>query len=622
MQLLPGIHSPEDVRGLKPKQLEQLAGEIRSFLIDHVSKTGGHLSSNLGVVELTLALFQSFDLSKDKIIWDVGHQAYVHKILTGRQDEFTSLRQGGGLSGFPKQKESPYDIFDTGHASTSISLAYGLGKARDIRGTDEHIVAVIGDGSLTGGMAFEAMNNAGHEKTPLIVVLNDNEMSISRNVGAMSKHLSTLRTRETYLAGKRRVKNAVASHPSLKPVYEASRYVKNKLKYMMTNGVLFEEMGFTYLGPVNGHDIGQVKKALERAKSLKEPVIVHVVTVKGKGYPFAEKDPKKFHGIGAFNKETGESLSSPAETYAKAFGRIMEKMQKEHPEICLITAAMKSGTGLDGRDARCFDVGIAEEHAVTFAAGLAKGGMSPFVVIYSSFLQRAYDQILHDVALQNMPVTLCLDHSGVVGEDGETHQGTFDISYLSHIPGMTILSPSTAEELEKSLKYAYELPSPCAIRYPKGAVTYDTDLGMKGKREPLITGKAQVILNQAAKGGRKVSILAVGDMVLTAVKAAELLEKEGICARVADMRFVKPLDTDIIDACLEDSDLLVSVEDSVKIGGFGSMAAAYLAEKDTSVPFKILALKDEFISHDTRENQLKGAGLDAESIKDTILQSI
>ena len=456
--ILDHISGPADLKQLSLTESKQLAAEIREFLLHHISKTGGHLSSNLGVVELTIALHQVFDTPTDQIVWDVGHQAYVHKILTGRRDRFDTLRQKDGLSGFPKMEESPYDAFNTGHATTSISAAYGIAKARDVLGKTYEVVAVIGDGSMTGGMAYEAMNNAGKDKTKLIIILNDNEMSISRNVGSMSSHLNRLRTRRSYLLGKRGIRRAAEKFPVLRPAYAAVNFVKNKAKYLFVKGILFEELGFTYLGPVDGHDIHDLTQVLQQAKAVNGPVVVHVKTVKGKGYTPAERNAARYHGVSAFEVETGDALCENQESWSDVLGEELTWMARRDPRVVAVTAAMPQGTGLDKlakhMPQRLYDVGIAEEHAVTFAAGMAKAGLRPVVAIYSSFLQRSYDQILHDVCLPRLPVILAIDRSGVVGEEGETHQGIFDIAYLSHMPGLTIMAPSGKGELRHMLQFA------------------------------------------------------------------------------------------------------------------------------------------------------------------------
>ena len=603
------VHGPEDIRNLSTAESAQLAQEIRTFLVDSVSETGGHLSANLGVVELSIALHQVFNTPTDKIVWDVGHQAYTHKILTGRKDQFSTLRQKDGLSGFPKAEESEYDVFDTGHASTSISAAYGLAKARDRKGEDYAVVAVIGDGSITGGLAYEAMNNAGKDKTHFIVVINDNGMSISRNVGSMPLHLSWLRTRQGYLRGKRSIKKAVKRFPILRPLYRAADFIKNKTKYLFVKGILFEELGFTYLGPVDGHDIRELKAVLTQAKSVGEPVVVHVKTTKGKGYELAEKNPERYHGIGQFDKTTGEELAIKQETWSDTFGSEVTKLGKQDPAVAVVTAAMPLGTGLDHfaeeMPDQFYDVGIAEEHAVTFAAGLAKGGLKPFVAIYSSFLQRAYDQILHDVCLPQLPVVFAIDRAGAVGEDGETHQGVFDLAYLSHIPGMTVLAPSDKNELKTMLQFAYELKRPVAIRYPRGIVPQPTNRD----NEPIEYGKSRII-----QRGSKVAILAVGICLEEAAKAAVQMEAEGQKPSLVDVRFVAPMDETMLRWALTEHEQVIVIEDHVYTGGYGMRVAALAAKLGSKAEIKPLSLPDQFLAQDTRRHILEHYGLTAEGI--------
>lgn len=607
--LLDKVHGPEDIRGLNFDQSRQLAQEIREFLLDHVSKTGGHLSSNLGVVELTIALHQVFDTPKDQIVWDVGHQAYVHKILTGRKERFDTLRQKDGLSGFPKMEESPYDAFNTGHATTSISAAYGIAKARDVQGLSYEVVAVIGDGSMTGGMAYEAMNNAGKDKTKLIVVVNDNEMSISRNVGSMSLHLNRLRTRKSYLVSKRKLKRVVEKFPVLKPIYRAADFFKDIAKYLFVKGVLFEELGFTYLGPVDGHDLQSLTEVLQQAKSLNEPVVVHVKTIKGKGYEPAERNASRYHGVGAFDRETGDALSENQETWSDVFGETLTQIGRRDPNAVVITAAMPSGTGVDRfgqhMPQRIYDVGIAEEHAVTFAAGMAKGGLKPFVAIYSSFLQRAYDQILHDVCLPQLPVVFAIDRSGVVGEDGETHQGVFDIAYLSHIPGMTVLAPSSKEELSEMIRFAYCFGRPVAIRYPKGAVPSDPT----ALETPVEYGKGRVV-----QKGEETVILSVGACLEEAKRAARQMEEQGLKPTVVDVRFVAPMDKQLITQLLKEHTYMITIEDHVYTGGFGMQAAALAEQSGSSCHVHCISLPDEFLAQDSRSSILKRYGVSAEGI--------
>ena len=607
--ILDRVHGPEDIRGLSIKESKQLADEIRNFLLEHVSKTGGHLSSNLGVVELTIALHQVFNTPQDQIVWDVGHQAYVHKILTGRKEGFDTLRQKDGLSGFPKIEESEYDAFNTGHATTSISAAYGIAKARDVLGKKHEVIAVIGDGSFTGGMAYEAMNNAGKDRTKLIVVLNDNAMSISQNVGSVPLHLSKLRTLKGYVKSKRLIKRLVNRFPVLSPLYRLADSIKDKTKYLFIKGILFEEMGFTYLGPVDGHDLHDLTEVLKQAKSLDRPVVVHIKTTKGKGYDIAERNASRYHGIGAFDPETGGALSKSQETWSDVFGETLTWIGRRDPSVVAVSAAMVPGTGLSQfaqyMPKRLYDVGIAEEHAVTFAAGMAKGGLKPCVAIYSTFLQRSYDQIIHDVCMPQLPVVFALDRSGVVGEDGETHQGVFDIAYLSHIPGMTVMAPSCKEELVEMMHFAFRLGRPCAIRYPKGKVPKD----VWAPGAPLEYGKSRLI-----QKGEETAILSVGaclDEVMEAAKVMQLLGKE---PTVVDARFVAPLDDSLLLELFEKHKYIITVEDHVYTGGFGMQVAALAQQRQAACKVRCVSLPDEFITQDSRDSILKRYGISAEGI--------
>lgn len=606
MDILSKIQGPEDLSSLSEAQLGELAEEIRRFLVQQVSHTGGHLASNLGVVELTLAIHRVFNTPKDQLVFDVGHQSYVHKILTGRKDQFDRLRQKGGISGFPKGRESIYDAFDTGHASTSISAAYGLAKARDLSGEDYEVVCVIGDGSMTGGMAYEAMNNAGRDKTKLIVILNDNEMAIGRNVGSLSQHLGRLRTKQGYLRSKKLVKESVERHPGLKPLYEVADKVKNRIKYLVVKGILFEEMGFTYLGPVDGHDIKALTEVLTEAKTLKEPVIVHVVTTKGKGYAPAQMSPVKYHGISC--------SSSDDTTWAEAFGQALSALAEKDPKIVAVTAAMADGVGLRNTSIpgdRIFDVGIAEEHAVTFAAGLAKGGLKPCVAIYSTFLQRAYDQIVHDVCLTGQSVVFAVDHSGLVGEDGETHQGTMDTAFLSHIPGMTLMAPCDQTMLEKMLGFAFDLHAPAAIKYPKGTCR---KLDHLLTEEPLVKGRSVIVREGKNPAGIRVSILSVGDRLDSAVNAASRMEEDGASVRVIDVRFIKPMDTETIRSLFESEELIITVEEQIYTGSFGMQVRSFASQMESKASITVLSLPDAFIPQDSRNNALHEFSLDEEGI--------
>lgn len=607
--ILDKVHGPEDIRGLSSEESKQLADEIRDFLLEHVSKTGGHLSSNLGVVELTIALHQVFNTPQDQIVWDVGHQAYVHKMLTGRKEGFDTLRQKDGLSGFPKMEESEYDAFNTGHATTSISAAYGIAKARDVLGKKHEVIAVIGDGSFTGGMAYEAMNNAGKDRTKLIVVLNDNAMSISQNVGSVPLHLSKLRTRKGYVKSKRLIKKLVNRFPVLSPLYRLADSIKDKTKYLFIKGILFEEMGFTYLGPVDGHDLHDLTEVLKQAKSLDRPVVVHIKTTKGKGYDIAERNASRYHGIGAFDPETGDALSESQETWSDVFGETLTWIGRRDPSVVAVSAAMVPGTGLNQfaqyMPKRLYDVGIAEEHAVTFAAGMAKGGLKPCVAIYSTFLQRSYDQIIHDVCMPQLPVVFALDRSGVVGEDGETHQGVFDIAYLSHIPGMTVMAPSCKEELVEMMHFAFRLGRPCAIRYPKGKVPKD----VWAPGAPLEYGKCRLI-----QKGEETVILSVGACLEEAMEAAKVMQLLGKKPTVVDARFVAPLDEASMLELFAKHKYVITVEDHVYTGGFGMQVAALAQQRQASCKVRCVSLPNEFIAQDSRGSILKRYGISAEGI--------
>nr|WP_205664629.1 1-deoxy-D-xylulose-5-phosphate synthase [Ammonifex thiophilus] len=617
--MLARVNAPEDLKALSLAELEELAAELRDFIVNTVAHTGGHLAPNLGVVELTLALYRVFDFPRDKIIWDVGHQCYVHKIITGRKERFSTLRQLGGISGFPSREESPYDIFGTGHASTSISAALGLAKARDLAGDHYAVVAVIGDGALTGGMALEALNHAGHLQTDLIVVLNDNEMSISKNVGALANYLSRLRSDPAYRRLQKEFESLTSRLPGLGPrLRDFLSRLKGSVKYLVVPGMFFEELGFTYLGPVDGHHLPTLLHILERARALKGPVLVHVVTRKGKGYKPAEEDPDLYHGVGPFDPETGELHSSPLPTYTEIFGRTLVRLAEEDPRIVAITAAMPSGTGLklfaQRFPHRFFDVGIAEQHAVTFAAGLAAGGYRPVVAIYSTFLQRAYDQIIHDVCLQRLPVVFALDRAGIVGEDGATHQGLFDLAYLRSIPHMVVMAPADENELQHMLKTALTYEGPIALRYPRGAglgVALDADL------RPLPIGQGVVL-----REGRDVTLIAIGNMVPRALKAAEELAAQGISAAVINARFVKPLDTELLLRYAKRTRWVVTIEEGVLAGGFGSAVAECLTSCGLGeVKITRLGIEDTFVEHGHPEELRQKYGLDVQGIVRAVLQS-
>lgn len=608
---LRNVKSPEDIRNLSVRELEDLAQQIRTAIIETVSKTGGHLAASLGTVELTLALHSVFDTPRDKIVWDVGHQTYAHKLITGRYDRFHTLRQFGGLSGFPKRSESPYDVYDTGHAAGSISYALGLAKARDLNAEDYNIVVVIGDGALTSGLAFEGLNNAGELKTPLIVVLNDNSMSISENVGGISKYLTLLRLAPAYRSAKARIEKILDHIPTGPSTISLLRRFKGSLKYFLFPEAWFEALGFRYYGPVDGHDIAGLKRVLAEAKVLKEPVLIHAVTQKGKGYSFAMEQPEKFHGPGPFNAQTGEIVKEPAPpTYSQVLGQSLVKFAENNRKIVAITAAMTDGTGLKPFKAkfpeRFYDVGIAESHAVTFAAGLAQGGMIPVVCIYSTFLQRAYDQIVEDVCLQNLKVIFAIDRAGIVGQDGETHHGQFDISYLRHIPGLTVMAPKDERELINMLWTALSIDGPCAIRYPRGCGVGVPVEDAFDSPEVLDVGKAEVLCR-----GEDINILALGSMVYPAIEACEKLAQEDISAGVVNARFVVPFDLDTVTDLLRKAPLLV-VEENVQDGGFGEMVANAVGFGQDKI--HKLALPKQFIPHGSQDRLRSVYGLDVPGI--------
>lgn len=614
--ILDNINSPADIRELTAPQLLTLAEEIRRFLIEKVSISGGHLASNLGVVELTLALHKVFDTPKDKIIWDVGHQSYVHKIITGRREQFDTLRQMNGIAGFPKGCESDFDSFNTGHSSTSISAALGMAKARDLLHEDYSVVAVIGDGAMTGGMAFEAMNDAGRSPNNVILILNDNEMSISKNVGGLSRYLSKIRTQPLYYKAKEDLDTLLSKMASAgKLASRALNRAKGTIKYMVMPGILFEELGLKYIGPIDGHNISELTKVISRAKGLKGPVLIHVLTQKGKGYSFAEDKPQEFHGISPFEIETGEVKVNNGPSYSDVFGKKMIAMAENEPKLAAITAAMPIGTGLEGFSKRYperfFDVGIAEQHAVTFAAGLAKAGIKPVVAVYSTFLQRSYDQILHDVALQNLHVVLAVDRAGLVGEDGETHQGLYDISFLGHMPNMTIAAPCDYTEFERMLEYAVLVhDGPIAVRYPRGS---GADVLMK--TGPLRYGKGVRLVT-----GEDITIVAVGNMVATALEVAELLLKKGIHAEVINGRFVKPLDTRLILNSIVKTGALATIEDHCIRSGFGSSILELINKNGMKVNTGIFGFPDIPIPQGNRKDIFEKHGLDAASIARDILR--
>lgn len=615
-KILNQIIKENDIKNISPEDYRKLAKEIRIKLVRSISHTGGHLASNLGAVELTMALHLYLDFPKDKLVWDVGHQSYVHKLLTGRGDVFSTLRCMGGLSGFPKVKENPSDTFDTGHSSTSVSVAMGLAKARDLNGTDEKVFAVIGDGALSGGMAFEALNNAQTLKTNMVIVLNDNEMSIAPNVGGMSNYLGKIRVNQKYRNLKTTVEKTLDKIPNLgQPLAGKIKRAKDSIKHLFIPGMLFEDMGLIYIGPVDGHNIGEMLTAFQTAASVPDqPVLVHVLTKKGKGYKPAEENPSAFHGVGKFDIQTGEIEEGAAVTYTKIFEQWMLAAGREREDIVSVCAAMPDGTGVRAFSKefpeRFFDVGIAEEHAVTFAAGLAAGGMRPVVSLYSTFLQRAYDQLVHDVCINNMPVILAVDRSGIVGRDGETHQGIFDISYLGTMPNMTILSPMDGEELVSALDFALtEMETPVAVRYPRGEALLPGKKGVTD-REEWEYGRAEVL-----QKGKDVLILAVGNMVEKALEAAGYLKEKAIHPTIVNMRFVKPFDTELVLALAKKHRLVVTMEDNVYSGGFSEKIQAFLqAQRMNRVKCLAVCLPDAFIEHGAPEELYEKYGMDAESV--------
>ncbi len=614
--LLDNIRQENDIKNLNEEDLALLAKEIREFLIEKISVTGGHLGSNLGAVELTMALHLALNLPEDKIIWDVGHQSYTHKLLTGRRSGFDTLRKYGGMSGFPKRRESECDAFDTGHSSTSISAGLGLVKARDLNGEKHLVVSVIGDGSLTGGMAYEALNNAARLDSNYIIVLNDNNMSISENVGGVSKYLSNVRTADGYLDLRDGVYNTLKDMPKYgNQMVKFIRRAKNSVKQLVIPGMFFEDMGITYLGPVDGHDIGQMVRVFNVAKRVKKAVLVHVLTQKGKGYLPAERHPARFHGAEPFEVETGLPAHPRAKAnYTDIFSTVMTKLGQRDEKVVAITAAMPDGTGLkrfrNMYPERFFDVGIAEEHAVTFAAGLAAGGMKPIVAIYSSFLQRAYDQILHDVCIQNLPVVFAIDRAGLVGSDGETHQGIFDLSYLSSIPNMHIMAPKNKWELSDMMKFAIGFGAPIAVRYPRGEA-YD---GLKEHRKPIVYGKSEWIYEEG-----DICLLAVGSMVKTACQVREQLKEKGYSCSLINARFVKPLDEDTIESAYDAHKLFVSMEENVASGGYGEKVREFLDRKKWGKAFLSIAIPDAYVEHGNVELLRQEIAIDADSVTKRII---
>ncbi len=630
--MLDRINGPEDIKALKKEELTELAAEIREFLIEKTSLRGGHLASNLGVVELTMAMFLSFDLPKDKIIWDVGHQSYTHKILSGRKDAFDDLRQLGGISGFPKTKESPCDAFNTGHSSTSISAGLGMAQARDLRGEDYYVVSVIGDGALTGGMAYEALNNAARMEKNFIIVLNDNDMSISENVGGISTYLNGIRTGEGYNDLKESVTELLERIPGVGPrMVDKIRRTKQSIKQLLIPGMFFEDMGITYLGPVDGHDLRQLRKVLKEARRVDHAVLVHVVTRKGKGYGPAERNPARFHGVEPFDIATGKPKEKKRyPSYTDIFSKELCRLAEQDERIVAVTAAMPDGTGLNRFKSlypdRFFDVGIAEQHAVTSAAGMAAGGLRPVVAVYSSFLQRGYDQILHDVCIQNLPVVFAIDRAGLVGSDGETHQGLFDLSYLTSIPNMSVLAPKNLWELRRDLQFAVQYGGPIAVRYPRG-MAYR---GLKEFDSPVEYGRGELLYDEGYKDGEKqaaaageqpenggkprIALLAVGSMVSTAEHIRNKLKDEGYKVTLANGRFVKPIDLELTDRLAKSHDCLVTLEENVLQGGFGLQVTAFIQKNYPALRVLNVALPDAYVEHGNVSLLREMLGIDSSSI--------
>ncbi len=609
---------PAEIKTMSEKELELLSYQIRDFLIEKIAQSGGHLASNLGVVELTIALHRVFDSPKDKLLFDVGHQSYVHKILTGRAKDFDTLRSTDGLSGFLRRAESEHDMHDSGHASTSISIGMGYAASRDLNGEDFEVVSIIGDGAMTGGVAFEAMNNAGCAHSKMIVVLNDNEMSIGKNNGSLSKHLGRLRTTQSYLDLKKQIRKTLQGIPGVgNTLVSGIEHIKDSVRYAVIQGAIFEGFGFKYLGPVDGHNVHDLIEVLTVAKMIEGPVLIHVVTKKGKGYRNAEINPSKFHGISAFDPLTGETVASRRKTYSSVFGNKLLQLAEQNEKIVAVSAAMVEATGLGRFQAkypsRLFDVGIAEQHAVSFAAGLALNGLRPFVAIYSTFLQRSYDQILEDVCLEKLPVVFMIDRAGVVGNDGETHHGIFDLSYLTHMPGMTVLAPKDGQELEQMIEYALTLDGPCAIRYPRGSVP-DEDIS---QIHAPFSPQSEVILS-----GTDVTLVAAGKMLAGALEAAEDLKSRNISCEVINAKIVKPIDCETIAASVRKTGRLVTLEDNVKAGGFGEALICALSEnpeyKDLTEMVLCIAWPNEFIKHGDTVQLFKEYGMDRNGIADKV----
>ena len=616
MALLDQIEGPNDIKKLQQNEWDALAEEIRRFLVRNVSMTGGHLASNLGVVELTMALHLALDLPNDKIVWDVGHQSYTHKILTGRKDGFMKLRQYGGISGFPKRAESECDVYDSGHSSTSISAALGMAHARDLLGEKRTIVAVIGDGAMTGGVAYEALNDVAGLASNLIIILNDNNMSISPNVGGLSSYLSEIRTSNGYIQLRDKIHDSL--NDAVPGVVKGISRAKQSIKSLMVPGMFFEEMGITYLGPIDGHNIKSILKSIEDAKRVNKPVLIHVCTKKGKGYLPAERKPAQFHGTPPFVVKTGQpAKAEKIDSYTDVFSSEVLKIAEADPAMVAITAAMEDGVGLRSfhirHPKRFFDVGIAEQHAVSLAAGLAAGGLKPIFAVYSTFLQRAYDEIIEDVCLQKLPVVFAVDRAGIVGADGETHQGIFDLSYFSSMPGMTVMAPKNGQELRDMLRFAMELGGPSAIRYPRGAAYK----GLGEFRAPIESGKSEMLYDENG-----ILLIAVGSMVKTALKVREALKDKGLECSIANARFVQPMDTQLLREAAGKYSVIVTMEENVHSGGFGEHVAAWYAQEGLNVPLVQIAVPDTFVTHGSPQELYRLTGIDAQSVVSRILEKI
>lgn len=620
--IIDNINTPEKIRELTNKEKRQLAEEVRELIVDTVSNTGGHLASNLGVVELTIALHSIFHTPEDKIIWDVGHQTYVHKILTGRKEQMPTLRKLNGIAGFPKTTESEYDAFNTGHSSTSISAALGMARARDILKKKNYVIAVIGDGALTGGMALEALNDAGCSGTNLIVILNDNEMSIGKNVGGISNFLTKIRTRKLYNKSNRYIKRTISKIPKIgNGVIKFVRRVKYSIKQLIIPNMLFEDIGFKYLGPVDGHDIEDMEEIFKKAKDLEGPILIHVLTKKGKGYKPAEMNPDKYHSTSSFEIETGKPKKKKKDDYSKIFGRKLVELAKKDERIVAVTAAMSEGTGMEEFakqfPERTFDVGIAEQHALTMSAGMAANGLKPIISIYASFYQRGYDQVIHDICMQNLPVVMCVDRAGIVGNDGETHQGMLDMAFFNLVPNVTIMAPKNFKELEDMLEYAVKLEKPVVIRYPRGGES-ETKIGTS---TTLKLGTAEIVKELGKSLTKNVSIIAIGKMVARAVEVAKVLEEDGIDSQVINVRFLKPLDEKLILNCIKNTDYCITIEDGSIVGGLGTMVKELIVDNHLkTTKFKAFAYPDEYIRHGSVEELEKLYKMDTQGIAEEIIK--